>query len=262
MLVFERLRDGDLGEVVRGLADRIEHRPDPPPSGPCIYTKNRSVDLLTQAGHGVAANFLTPTVIERWRRADGSGRLLRATWPDQVASSLVGTQETLTWGAGAAVTDRQVAAGEFTDPQEYWAGTLPFSCDPVQLSEQLSQARRGLEGPVQVLMAVRDLYHEEGVVKPPLRAAVLRALGARSDLSLLGVTVDASGREALAVGSGKSATSQCRLVLLFDPRDGELLGHEEVLVQDSARLGLAAPFLLSGGERLRWGRTRDTQQRM
>jgi hypothetical protein len=260
MLSFEPL-DFDRVEFMAGIAESVAQLDDPPSGGPYIYTRDIGLNLTTRVIDGVGASAWFPTVTERWRSSDGSGRLVRRNYPPEFVS----THAAWRWEEAdaalhdAEVVDRLVRAGEYSTLKDVWEGVMPLSHNLEILSRQLISVSDGR--PQALLKAVKDIYHDFGIAEASLRAAILRVLAVIEGLTLAGVTSDRSGREVFGV-SAITESQGARFTLLFDPATGELNGHQEILVKRAEKLDLKPPGLLSYGERQIWGRTRDTGSRL
>ncbi|MDQ0904633.1 hypothetical protein QFZ22_000618 [Streptomyces canus] len=257
MLSFEQINFGRI-EFLTGIAETVSQLHDPPADGPYVYTRDIGLNLTTQVIAGRAANAWYPTQTERWRRPDGSGRLLRRNYPPEFVSAGASRP----WESDAEhdvqVVDRRVRPGEFSTLQDVWEGVMPLSDDPDCLSRQLISASDG--SAQDQLGAVKNIYYDQGIVGASLRVAILRVLAGMDGLILTGRASDRSGRAVFGI-SAPVDSQGVQFTLLLDPVTGELNGHQEVLVKRSGRLDLETPGLLSYGERQAWGRTRDTGSR-
>jgi hypothetical protein len=123
---------------------------------------------------------------------------------------------------------------------------LPLPSDPGRLLAALTAAHPIDElGTGELAIAIRDLYNESQP-GPQVRANLLRLLADRPDVVSLGRLTDRAGRpaECFAVDSTLTGLPQRQLVM-FSPTTGSLLAMEEVLTQDSGRLGVRIPSVVS-----------------
>ncbi|WP_328743959.1 hypothetical protein OHT57_01425 [Streptomyces sp. NBC_00285] len=257
MLLFEQIKIS-IVEFLTGVAEAVPGLHASTVDGPYVYTRDIGLNLTTQVIGGRVESAWHPTQIERWRRSDGSGRILRRNYPP----GFVSAGAPRPWEAGAEhdvqIVDRRVHAGEFSTLQDVWEGVMPLSDDPEILSRQLISVTDG--SAQRQLMAVKDIYYDLGIVGASLRTAILRVLAGVDGLILMGRTSDGSGRAVFGI-SAPVDSQGAQFTLLPDLVTGELNGHQEVLVKRSGRLDLESPGLLSYGERQTWGRTRDTGSR-
>ncbi|MFI1727258.1 hypothetical protein [Streptomyces sp. NPDC020489] len=260
MLSFEWL-DCDRADFMTDISQRVARLEDPSFEGPYIYTRDIGLNLTTRVIGDTGASAWFPTMTERWRDSDGSGRRVRRNYPPEFVSASAAELwgETDTGPHGVQVVDRLVQAGEYSSLKDVWEDIMPLSHSPEILSRQLMSVCDG--SPHSLLGAVKDVYYDLGIVAASLRAAILRMLTGREDLILLGVASDRSGREIFGV-STQADSQGVQFTLLLDQVTGEMNGHQEVLVKHPKKLDLEPPGLLSYGERQAWGRTKDLSSRL
>lgn len=243
------------------ISESVARLNDPIFDDPYIYTRDIGINLTTRVITGKAASAWCTTQIERWRSSDGSGRLVRRSYPPEFLSPDASELWRQATGVldDAQVVDRPVRAGEYSKLKDVWEGVLPLSHNPEKLSRQLISVSDG--SPRALLGAVKDVYYDLGIVQASLRAAILRVLAGTEGLILAGVTSDRSGREVFGVSTRPDGQS-AQFTLLLDPATGELNGHQEVLVKHAEKLDLQPPGLLSYGERQMWGVTKDVRSHL
>lgn len=259
MLLFEHF-GFDRFEFMTDISEAVARLHEPLPSGSYIYTRDIGLNLTTRVISGRAISAWFPTLIERWRSPDGSGRLLHKEYPAQFVSARSAEiwRDVDRLGEDVRIMDRPIRAGEFSTLENAWEGVMPLSDDPENLLRQLLSVSNG--SAQALLGAVKEIYHDLGIVNASQRAALLRVLAGVKDLKLVGKATDKSGREIVGV-SAPVDRQGIQLTLFLDPQTGELNGHQEVLMKRAEKLNLEPPGLLSYGERQAWGRTRNTGSR-
>ncbi|WP_282702404.1 hypothetical protein [Streptomyces sp. CC219B] len=263
VLVLRRIAGRSSHDVLTELAEKVGKLAPETVQGPYLYTKTWGW-WLNSAGDvpGGVANAAVPTVTEQWIRvSDGSGRERRQYGkpyfpnPDQERDA---REARLIEGKGVA--DKTYEAGRFS-PYPEWQRLIPFSTDPDRLLTQMKEvnweAGRLIYGVSAMLNAAQ--LTSGGVVAPELRAAALRVLAKRTDVTVT-TTTTWQGQQALAVTQeGRYKNATFRDSLLIDPADGCPMGHEDALLGDPLALNIAVPGTLSVSETLARGTVKDTE---
>lgn len=206
-------------------AARLAPEPAPEP-GEYLYVESSASATSLYVTGGDAPNFFFETTTKRstWISPDGSGRIIevvtvdfpseadRAAWRDAGAPRLQGDLS----------SDETFGRGElsFVDTNE-----LPN--DPRELRSWI-EVRTG-EDTWRTFSMVGDLLRYT-TTPPAVRAALYLVAADLDGVELVGKTTDALGRSGVAVGYTHAGV---RHELIFDPGTAELLGEEDVLVEDS-----------------------------
>src|SRR5438445_9693153 len=115
MLIFESLGI-DRTTFMVSVSEAVEKIREVPCDGLYVYTRDVGVNLTTRVLDGAAASAWSPTETERWRLADGSGRIVRRNFPPEFVSA--GAERR--WGsadvvaADVRVVDRRVRAEQYS----------------------------------------------------------------------------------------------------------------------------------------------------
>ncbi|WP_405555477.1 hypothetical protein OHV08_16220 [Streptomyces canus] len=266
VLALRRIAGKSPHDVLTELAEKVGRLAPETAHGPYLYIKSWGW-ALNSAGDvpGGVANAAVPTVTEQWiRTSDGAGRERRKYGkpyfpnPDQERDA---REAGLIEGKG--VQDKTYGAGHFT--QDYgWNRLIPFSTDPDRLLRQMKEVNweggRLIWGVSAMLAAAQRA--SDGNVEPELRAAALRVLAKRTDVTVA-TTTTWQGRNALAVTQeGRHKKATFRDSLLIDPANGYPIGGEEALLGDSLALKIAVPGTVSVSEVLSRGTVKDAKSRV
>ncbi|GLI00623.1 CU044_5270 family protein [Phytohabitans aurantiacus] len=240
-LQYESGADSASG-VLRDLADRlsIEARRDPSEDRPgrfeYVDVKLWALDMA--AGEGRTAVQIVPQREQKWRSADGAGRLSVATLPAEPP----GTRTSgFPIGSPLATQVTEFSAGRF----------LPVVAEPVPTSIPALRAalyarQPQINGPQSALRAVADLYRSQ-VVSRPAAIAVLRVLADVNSVLYRGHVADRLGRAgtAISVDSTNGTTGKNRDLLIFDDRTGQLLAHESLMLVAPDQVHVKTPAVFS-----------------
>lgn len=223
-------------DELRRLAG-LARRAPAPSDGPVQLIVRSSWLLSTDEGAARGRSVLVPVHSEQYFQPDGTVRTIeRRSQPLDSSGQL--TDEIGSWSDARALSD-QTFAGPVNGPD--YPSTL--STDPVELAEQLVPDPAECEVLTHCLVAAANSLHYNYVIEPRLSSGLLEMLAQRPDIRFAGSTSDRLDRPAEAfVAPGADASR--RIIVLIDPETGELLGSEEVLVEDSAALGLDAPAVI------------------
>ncbi|MEH1130152.1 CU044_5270 family protein [Micromonospora sp. CPCC 206061] len=240
-LQYESGADSASG-ALRDLADRlaIEARRDPTEdrSGRFEYVDVKLWALDLAAGGGRTAVQIVPQREQKWRSADGTGRLSVATLPAEPP----GTRSSgFPAGPPLATQVTEFSAGQF----------LPVVAEPVPTSVPALRAalyarQPQINGPQSALRAVADLYRSQ-VVSMSARIAVLRVLADVNGVLYRGHVTDRLGRAgtAISVDSTNGTTGKNRDLLIFDDTTGQLLAHESLILIAPHQVHVKAPAVFS-----------------
>ena len=237
-------RHGGAEPAAAALLHRVALRaaqrpPEPVPQpGQYRYTRSESTStFLYVVGDGRTLFFKQPRVRTSWIGPDGSGRILstagavtfltehdRATWiaagsPDLCADVCEGQTQDELFGPGELIYDNY--AGIPTDREELL---------------ELIESRNLIGGPSgdwETFAIIGDLLRETSL-QPQERAALYQVAAELPGVELVGRVVDGAGRPGVAVAYTRTNTdAPSRHELIFDPTTAQLLGENEVLVEDS-----------------------------
>lgn len=132
---------------------------------------------------------------------------------------------------GTVLLDRTVPARSLES-----AYPARLAADPARLRSQLLSASPGTPEPGAALLRALHEVRAERPVPAATRQAALTMLADEPGLRYLGETTDRADRPALAFATDGTDTGISRRhVLLLSPRDGRILGYEEVATGGDAR---------------------------
>ncbi len=202
---------------LRQIADRIEGRPDDVGSGPGVEMSYRTWSLFTRIDDVDVRSRVVPQEITRAVDAEGS-----ATITTRVSDDDGDERETVT----------QVRE----EPIEELPATLE------QMRQRLEE-RNPSSAAGRFNAVVETLLDQPAA--PDSRAAILRYLAATPAVATVGDVEDRLGRS----GTGFTVESDAsglptRYLLVIDPRDGNVLGYEEMLTRDAGKLEVPIPSVI------------------
>lgn len=222
-------------QVLGDLATRAAAQPPLPGTGPYNYVHTQGWYLNTaQSTDGtVLSSSIDPGDSQRWRSADGSGRIAET-------------------GSGPAVA----ASGDYA-PGKLSTGIVGSAGQsaPALVSELIAEnPDRDGSG---WLSLTAELWSSQAVT-PNLQSALLTILAARTDLTLQGTVYDRLGRPGIAVGADdRHKAPALRHTAIFDPTTGALLSWENVALE-AGGLPINAPATIAYTLWLSSGFTQDT----
>lgn len=191
-----------------------------------------------ETGKAPPKSGLYPVASDRYFLADGKFRTIEHRGPPLDDDGRVpGPSEPA--GSNASDTDET-----FDGPTEGpgFAETLPI--DPARLKHKLIPQPAECAGAMASCLASRVTFlYYNYVLSPSIASALWRLLADEPGFTYAGQTRDRLNRRAVAFTSDASDRDK-KLILLADPQTGALMGSEEVLVQNSAELGLKAPAVI------------------
>lgn len=181
---------------------------------------------------------IVPRVSESWLAPDGS-----LTTRESLGAPLSADGR----GAAAVEPDRPDSVDERLPAGTVdadFARSLPTS--PARLAGALLdhiECESRSVGPVRSMCLYREVVSlfDTHVVSPELAAATWRMLRDEQGFVSLGSVEDRAGRAGLGVSIIDPEKGRYRYILIGDPRDGQLLGVEEILIKDDPALKTKAP---------------------
>jgi hypothetical protein len=199
-------------ERLRALADRLTASPTDDHVGRFDYVRTQ---LWARATTKVA-RFET----EKWRAADGSGRVVERRPADRADLTRLPDGN-----------DRGDFATAQAEVQDYGPGrlapevSLPIATGPDALAAQMYTISPPENGPLSLITAVSNINRTHYLDRAN-RADVLRVLATIPTITYQGQTVDIAGRagQTWAVDTGSGTE-----LLTFDPATGELRTHQSLL---------------------------------
>lgn len=208
-------------DTLLALGDAAAATTDPPSGGDVQYVQ-LSAWFASRSDDGTV---LEPVQRDSWLAPDGSVHAEEARygafdpWGDLVQPSIPPGVRTDADDIPAGSFDASLAVDASTDPTLVLTDLVgPVSigeCDGVQLSCSLS---------------VVETTFMQYVVPSDTRAAIWRALAARTDLRLMGDVTDRLGRHGVGIGFREPVEGWATGgVFIVDPSTGELLGVERVV---------------------------------
>jgi hypothetical protein len=181
-------------------------------------------------GNGPATNFVfvQPLTREAWIGVDGSFRLYETTgavtFPsaaDQAAWISAGSPDL---GGGDVNDETEPAGGWYLDTSE-----LPADSQALRDLIEQREIVGGPDGDWETFAIVGDLLRETSV-PPAVRGALYEVAADLPGVELVGRVEDGAGRPGIAVAYTHDGVRQ---EYIFDPKTAELLGENEVRVEDS-----------------------------
>jgi hypothetical protein len=189
-------------------------------------------------GKSSAASVLVPTVVEQFSFPNARVRVIERRGSPLDSNGQV-TNKQGNWSDDPALSDDSFRS---TKTEAGYPATLPT--DPDALVTQLIEDETQCAGiRAFCLSTALTQLHFKYAVPPAQTAALWRVLADEPTISWLGKSRDRLDREAVAFSLPGADTSR-RILLFADPDTGDLLGSEEVLIEDSAELGLDAPAVV------------------
>jgi hypothetical protein len=206
-------------------AARLAPEPVPDP-GEYLYAESwASATSLYVTGSDVP-NFFFETTTKRssWISPDGSGRIIEVATVDFPSEA-----DRAAWrDAGAPRLQEDISSDEtFGRGELSYVDTDELPDDPGELRSWI-EARTGGDT-WRTFSMVGDLLRYTST-PPAVRAALYLVAADLDGVELVGETTDAAGRSGVGVAYTHAGL---RHELIFDPRTAELLGEEDVLVEDS-----------------------------
>lgn len=204
-------------EELRRIADRVEGLPDDVGSGPGVELTYRTWSLFTRIDGVDVRSRVVPQQITRVVDAEGL-----ATITTRISDDDGDERETVT----------QVRE----DPVE----ELPSSREQVRLRLE----ERNPSGAAGRFNAVVETLLDQPAA-PASRAAILRYLAATPGVATVGDVEDRLGRSGAGFTVESAASGlPTRYLLVIDPRDGTVLGYEEMLTRDAGKLEVPIPSVI------------------
>ncbi|SDK78230.1 hypothetical protein SAMN04488074_107129 [Lentzea albidocapillata subsp. violacea] len=204
-------------ELLRELAEKTTHAPEPPGAGRYHYVHTVSSFLhtkrfLSRTGEDRLTAAVEPSERRQWIAADGSGRLL-----------VTRGEEVLVPPSG-----------------DYAPGRLPSLRITGEESLATTLGRLGSPTTSGVMKAFEQVWNLQ-VVPPALQRLLLLHLAKCADLSM--ETTDFTGRQCIAVTHVDNARHR-RKLLAFVQETGALIGAEE-LALEGAKVPIPVPAVVS-----------------
>ncbi|WP_067818075.1 hypothetical protein [Actinomadura kijaniata] len=209
-----------IGAAVALVLAAVAYRPGTAPGGPLALAPT---PLGYRAVPGEDAATAPRRLADAARRA-----------PDRSGSGRYGYRTTVEWYRVESRISGRVRAEGHRLRREAWAAPDGSGREIVaeeggprtdERRDPAPVAPEDLRDPEGCLTALREA-HERGPVPPSRRASLLRALAGLPGPRHQGRVTDRAGRRGLAVGVDLGPV---QVILIFDERDGDLLGTEEVL---------------------------------
>jgi hypothetical protein len=167
-----------------------------------------------------------------WYRAVGQGADQQQPFPQTSQSWLspAGHGEVISTTTGGSSRSREVVRPGSSP------AFLTLATTPSVLRRQLAVGHPTSDGPQEQMVAFTDLASRQPI---PLasESGILRLLSRIHGLVNQGNVIDRAGRHGIAVSLDSTLLGD-RYTLIFDPRDGQLLGFEQTLIRPPPKLQL------------------------
>lgn len=224
-----------VAQVLGGLAPRAVSQPPLPGAGPYnyVHTKGWYFGTSQSTDGTILSSGTYPADSQRWRSADGSGRI-------DTTGSDAATRANGTYAPGKLSTGIVGSAGQ----------------SAAALVAELTAENADRDG--SGWLQLTDELWSRQAVTPNLQSALLTILAARTDITLQGTVNDRLGRPGIAVGADDHHnTPALHHTAIFDPTTGTLLSYENVALEPGG-LPITAPATIAYTLWLSSGYTQDT----
>jgi len=189
------------------------------------------------------SSVITPRITETWLRPDGS-----QTSRDSKAPPLSSDGRGIATRAPSPSPDAEVSQLPADSIDAGFAAGLPDDPDGLRkaLLDHIDCPDRevGSERSLCLYSEIVALYGTY-VVRDETSAALWTMLADEAGFTSLGSVEDRAGREGLGISLIPASRPQHRLILIISTDDGQLLGHEDILIKDQPGLDIEAPSVLS-----------------
>ncbi len=186
---------------------------------------------------------ITATRTENWLRPDGSFRT-RAHLSEPLTADGRGVPRGGRLDRGTEFFDEAnepagtLDAGFFTDMPNTVDGVRDALLDDVECLER----KRGQERSWCLTDQIRNLS-QTYVIPSDVMAAIWRMLAEEEGIRSLGTVKDRTGREAVALSFIWDGAPEYRAILLADPKTGQVVGSERILIKPSASSPVKPPAI-------------------
>lgn len=228
-------RDGAASDLLRTLAERTVHEPEPRGVGKYhyVHTSGSYLRIVHKVGTKVDRRVVSGSIehMERrqWIASDGSGRLL-------------------------VTQDGEIVQPTGDYPPGRLAATFITTTDPVALTAELRK-RNPLSSPSVAVNTFTEIWNNQ-VVPSTLQRLLLLDLADYPDFSVESAARDVTERPGVAVGH-INLERHTRHLLEFDQKTGALIGVE-VTALDGANVPIPTPAIISSTEWLLSGYSATT----
>jgi hypothetical protein len=184
---------------------------------------------------------LIPTINETWLSPDGSFRLIERTGQPLTADGRGVAKQG--FGNRPTRADETQPAGSF-DPT--LLSSMPT--DPARLQSALLKATECDDDPAgnrraRCLFVRLEEYNSSYVVPTRVTAALWDLIADQGATKLLGEVEDRAGRPGIGISLIPTDRKEFRQVLIADPRTGQVLGLEVILIKTVTDLDVTAPAI-------------------
>lgn len=188
-------------------------------------------------GKAPAKSVLTPVVSERFYLPDGKFRTI------EHRGSPLDINGRVTDSLQSMMDKTSDTDETFDGPEEGPDYADRLETDPRALYRQLVDPEECEQSPASCLVSRTTFLHYNYAVAPRTSAALWLTLAESTGFTFLGETRDRLDRPAVAFAAD-GPDPATRRILLADPKSGAVLGSEDILIEDSASLGLRAPAVI------------------
>lgn len=238
----------DPAAVIQQLADAAGSLPTPPARSGTQYvvTDNwyANIEATTAAEAEAENSVLVPQINETWLAPDGSLRIVERR-DDPLPADGRGLPAKGEWDEQPLSSDETSPVGS-KDPTR--ASTLPT--DPDRLRDELLESAGCTDikpGTARSLCLYQEIttLNYRYVVSPQLNAAIWKMLHDEEGFRSLGEVKDRAGRAGVGISLIPDDTPEYRYVLIADPKTGQLLGSEQILIAPVEGNPMKAPAIMS-----------------
>jgi hypothetical protein len=229
-------------DVLRRLADAASAMPAAPNA---IGTQHVVTDSWYADANTTSADksALLPQITESWLAPDGSLRILERR-DDPLPADGRGLPDDGSWDDRPKTADETQPPGS-TDPN--LVADLPTNPDALRKKllkiTGCPQTKLGTTRSLCLYTQIVDMY-QTNVVPPQIDAAVWKMLPGEQGFRSLGKVKDRAGRTGVGISLIAEKRPNYRLMLIADPKTGDILGTEQILTSAIDGLEVRPPAIM------------------
>ncbi|CAM5589041.1 hypothetical protein SSPIM334S_02158 [Streptomyces spiroverticillatus] len=211
------------------------------PAGSSLYLKHQGWALSTRIGQIQVTSAIVPSERETWKKADGSMRWKQRTLPPRFQNA---HDEEVWSDAGAVGEDPQFTEDATGPVNANDPLNRPAPEEPRAMGKWLL-ASQEYAGTAEAFDSVAA-HNLDELWNGRQRAAMLRFLATRTDVTYRGKVTDRAGRagQAVSVDSAYGGLPT-KYTLILDESNGKVLAYEEELTTTAGALNVKVPSVIS-----------------